>query len=107
MSIYKEFEKLVEKRKKINVDIDYETDPIIKEMVSLMTADISSTIIFLKDECSEEQFVWLSEIADEITSRTKSSEFIQALMDLCDKYPEATEKYNIRYFVKSAAEYLE
>ena len=41
MSIYKEFEKLVEKRKKINVDIDYETDPIIKEMVSLMTADIT------------------------------------------------------------------
>ena len=50
---------------------------------------------------------WLSEIADEITACTKSSEFIQALMDLCDKYPEATEKYNIRYFVKSAAEYLE
>ena len=46
MSIYKEFEKLVEKRKKINGDIDYEANPIIKEMVSLMTADISSTISF-------------------------------------------------------------
>ena len=61
----------------------------------------------MKDECSEEQFVWLSEIADEITSCTKSSEFIQALRELCDKYPEATEKYNIRYFVESAAEYLD
>ena len=71
-----------------------------------MTADINSTIAFLKDECSEEQFVWLSEIADEITESTNSSEFIQGLRDLCDKYPETAKKYNIRYFVESAAEYL-
>ena len=107
MSIYKEFEKLVEKRKNLNWDIDYEADPIIREMVSLMTADINSTIAFLKDDCSEEQFVWLSEIVDEITARTKSSEFIEELRKLCAKYPEAAEKYNIRYFVESAAEYLD
>ena len=107
MSIYEEFEKLVEKRKKNNGDIDYETDPVIKEMVSLMTADMSSTMGFLKNECSEEQFVWLSEIADEITEYTKSREFIQGLRDLCDKYPETAKKYNIHYFVESAAEYLE
>ena len=87
MSIYEEFEKLVEKRKKNNGDIDYETDPVIKEMVSLMTADMSSTMGFLKNECSEEQFVWLSEIADEITAYTKSSEFIQGMRELCNKYP--------------------
>ncbi len=107
MSIYKEFEKLIEKRKAIEEDIDYETNPIIKEMIHLMTADINSTIVFLKNECSEEQFVWLSEIADEITEYTKSREFIQGLRDLCDKYPETAKKYNIHYFVESAAEYLE
>ena len=107
MSIYKEFENLLDKRKAIDGDIDYETNPIIRDMIHLMTADINSTVTFLKDDCSEEQFVWLSEIADEITECTKSKDFIQGLRALCDKYPETAKKYNIRYFVESAAEYLE
>ena len=40
MSIYKEFEKLVEKRKTLCEKINYESDPIIKEMVSLMTSNV-------------------------------------------------------------------
>ena len=107
MNIFKEFEKLVEKRKMITGDVDYDNDPVIKEMIQLMTANIDSTIDFLKSECSEEQFIWLSEIADDITACTKSGGFVQGLRELCDKYPEAAEKYNIRYFVESAAEYLE
>ena len=30
------------------------------------------TITFLDKECSEEQFIWMSEIFDEIAERTKS-----------------------------------
>ena len=40
MSIYKEFEKLVEKRKILCEKINYESDHIIKEMVSLMTSNV-------------------------------------------------------------------
>lgn len=107
MNINKEFGKLVEKRKAFNGDIDYENDPTIKEMIHLMTKDMNSTLVFLKNECSEEQLIWLSEIADEITISTKSSEFITTLRDLCKKYPEVSAKYNIPYFVESAAEYLD
>jgi hypothetical protein len=107
MSICKEFEELVEKRKTLCGEINYESDPIIKEMVSLMTSNVSSTITFLRNNCSPEQFVWISEIADEITACKKSIEFIQELRNLCNKYPDVTAKYNIRYFVESAAEYLE
>ena len=89
MDISLKIKQLVEKRKMINGD------------------DMDSTVAFLRNECSEDQLIWISEIADEITAHTKSSEFIESLRDLCKKYPEVSEKYNVPYFVESAAEYLE
>lgn len=106
MDIRLKIKQLVEKRKMINGDVDYENDPTIKEMIQLITEDMDSTVAFLRNECSEEQLVWISEIADEITAQTKSSEFIVALRELCKKYPEVSEKYNVSFFVESAAEYL-
>ena len=107
MDISLKIKQLIEKRKMINGDVDYENDPTIKEMIRLMTEDMDSTVAFLRNECSEDQLIWISEIADEITAHTKSSEFIESLRDLCKKYPEVSEKYNVPYFVESAAEYLE
>ena len=107
MDINLKIKQMVEKRKMINGDVDYENDPTIKGMIQLMTVDMDSTVAFLRNECSEDQLVWISEIADEITAHTKSREFIEALRDLCKKYPVVSEKYNVPYFIESAAEYLE
>ena len=98
MDISLKIKQLVEKRKMINGDVDYENDPTIKEMIRLMTEDMDSTVAFLRNECSEDQLIWISEIADEITAHTKSSEFIESLRDLCKKYPEVSEKYIKEYF---------
>ena len=91
----------------INGDVDYDNEPILNEMIHIMTENMDTTIAFLKNECTEEQLVWLSEIADEITESTRNREFIEALRELCKKYPAVSEKYNIQYFFESAAEYLE
>ena len=107
MNIREEFEKLVEQRKMFMGDIDYNTNPIILEMVKLMTQDIPTTINFLKNDCTEEQFIWLSEIFDEIIAQTKSTELVETLLKICDKFPEADKQYNIHYFIESAAEYIE
>ena len=91
MSIFKKYEELISQRKKMEGDIDYERDPVILETIELMTKDVEETIAFLDKDCTEEQFIWLSEVFDEIAQRT----------------PEATEKYNINYFINSAAEYTD
>ena len=96
MSIFKKYEELISQRKKMEGDIDYERDPVILE-----------TIAFLDKDCTEEQFIWLSEVFDEIAQRTGSKALIDALMRVSKKYPEATEKYNINYFINSAAEYTD
>lgn len=107
MSISKEFSALILRRKCIEGDIDYENDQIIQDAILLMTKDIAATIDFLDNGCTEEQFVWFSEIFDEVAAKSKSSEFIAALRRAAERFPEAVEKYNIRYFIDSAAEYVE
>jgi len=107
MSISEEFSTLILRRKSIEGDVDYENDKIIKDIIQLMTRDISATIEFLDNDCTEEQFVWFSEIFDEVAEKSRSNEFIAAIRRVAERYPEAVEKYNILYFIESAAEYVE
>ena len=106
MSLYDEYDKLVQQRKRFEGDIEYDSNPLILETVKLMTADIQDTVDFLDHDCTEEQFIWLSEVFDEIAEKTKSPEFIEALHRAALRFPEATEKYNIQYFIDCASEYI-
>lgn len=107
MAVSNEFDTLIQKRRVMQGDIDYDNNPVIKDMISLMTRDVSQTVDFIENDCTEEQFIWLSEILDEIVEKTKSPEIIAALRHAAKKYPKATAEYNINYFIDSAAEYLE
>lgn len=106
MNISKKFSILIEKRKMLD-HIDYDNEPVILEMVKLFSENINDTIKFLKTECSAEQFVWLSEIFDEIVEATHSKEFIDTLYEVAKKYPKETEEYNIQYFIDTLKEFLE
>ena len=107
MSISEEFNALILRRKSIEGDVDYENDQIIQDAIQLMTRDITATIDFLDNDCTEEQFVWFSEIFDEVAEKSKSDEFIASLRRIAERYPEAVKKYNIDYFIDSAAEYID
>ena len=104
MNIDVELNDLIAKRKQMT-EVDYNGE-LIQAMIGLLSQDVNETILFLKKDCSEEQFIWISEIFDEIAEKTKSKELIHALYSLCEKYPKATEQYNIRFFIESASEYL-
>lgn len=106
MSLSNDFNILIQKRKAIEGDVDYDNNPVIKDMIDLMTKNVHQVVDFITNDCSEEQFIWLSEILDEIIEKTKSPEIIDALRRTSKKYPQATRKYNINYFIDSAADYL-
>ena len=63
---------------------------------------MNETIEFIENECTPEQFSWLSEIFDDITRTSKSKDFVEALRHTAEKYPETTKKYNIKYFIDCA-----
>ena len=107
MDFSHKFSELIEKRMTYECDIDYENNSVIKNMVQLLTQNIDRTILFLDEESSEEQMIWLSEIMDDAAEDAKSKDFIEACYRLAKHYPETAEKYNIMAFIDSAAEYVE
>lgn len=105
MSIGEKYRKLLTIRKEI-VEIDFDNDQVIKDMINLMTNNIEDTINYLKTDCSAEEFSWLSEIFREIVEICPSREFIDELYNLAKKYPEETKKYNVMSFIKEAEQFL-
>ena len=89
-------------REKTDDEWDYGIEQCHKKLVALMTEDIHKSIEFLDNDCTADQFSWLSEVFDEIAENTQSKEFIEALKRLADKYPEETKTYNIMSFIESA-----
>lgn len=78
-----------------------------KEEISILSEDIAGTIDFVKNECTADEFVWISEIFDEIAIETQSREFIDCLYMTAKKYPAETEKYNVLSFIESAQACIE
>ena len=60
-------------------------------MIKIFTSDMNETIKFIENECTAEQFSWLSEIFDDIARTSKSKAFVEALRHTAEKYPETTK----------------
>jgi len=63
-----------------------------KKAIKIFTSNASETIDFIRNECSDEEFYWLSEIFEELAEKMQSKELIQALRERLAKV--VPENYN-------------
>ena len=87
--------------------MDYDNDPTIKEMIKVLTNNIDETIDYIKNDCSAEEFIYISELYDDIVDITKSKAFIDCLYEVAKKYPKEVEEYNIMNFINWASKHLD
>ena len=85
---------------------DEELDRCRAEEVKLLTEDMPSTLEFLKNECTADEYSWISESLDEIADTPHGAEFIECYKSLLDKFPEEDEKYNISGVLKCAEDII-
>lgn len=76
------------------------------EEIEMLSEDVDATISFLQNECTAEEFSWISEIIDNLAERTRSRELLQAYKNLADKFPEKCRESNILESVKFAENVL-
>lgn len=101
MSIKEEFEKIIEQRimedKKCLPELpDYwETSPVIKAEIELFSRSLQETIAFLDNDCTGEQLAWLMEVADEVSEKLQSWDFIDALYHAAERNPQDAKKHNV------------
>ena len=105
---FERYRKLLKKRKSYDpsVDVDWDTDPVIAEMVDIMADDVDDTVKFLGG-CTGDEFSWLSEIFDEIVARTQSQKLVDALYEAARRFPEECEADGIMSFIDEARDRLQ
>ena len=73
-----------------------------KKEIEILSKDIDGTIEFLKNDCTSDEYSWISEIIDDLIEVTQSKELLQCYSDLMDKFPEECKTYNIKGSIECA-----
>lgn len=110
MNIKEKMKTIISERERISIETqdewDYGIEQCRKKEIEILSNDITDTISYLLNECSANEFSWISEVFDEVAEKTQSSEFINTLYKLVLKFPEETKKYNLISCVESAKSLL-
>ena len=95
--MYNEFHEILARSKRNDDDIKYDTRPFWNEEAALFTKDINKTIDFINNDCSDEEFYYMSEVFEEIAEITKSKEFLKAILKRMESItdPEYIRSINI------------
>lgn len=100
------FREVIQERNRIAVECNDEWSTGIEKCwmqeIEMLGEDVAATISFLLEECTAEEFSWISEIIDDLVEKTQSREIVQAYKSLMSKYPEECKKYNITGSIKLA-----
>jgi len=90
------FREVIKQREETDDEWDYGLEQCWKKEIEILSEDIPSTIEFLKNECTAEEYSWISEVIDDVVDKLPSKELVQCYTELMAKFPEECQKYNIK-----------
>ena len=100
------FREIITKISELDPNAYSEIEKCWRLEVDILSKDIPGTIDYLTNECSEDEYAWISEIIDDLIDTTQSSDLLECYKKLMDKYPDACSTYNIAYTVECAENML-
>lgn len=93
------FREIIKERIRISVESndewDYGIENCWKQEIEILTEDIPSSIHFLQNECTADEYSWISEVIEDIAEKTNNKDYILSYKSLMTKFPEECNKYNI------------
>ncbi|EPI46997.1 hypothetical protein [Gardnerella pickettii] len=81
------FKEVIKKRNETHDEYDYGVEMCDKEEIQILSEDIPSTIKYLQNQCTADEFFWISEIIDDLAAKTQSREIVECYKNLREKYP--------------------
>ena len=76
------FREVLKELNETEIEYDYGIEMCWKEEVEILSEDIPSTIEYLKNDCTAEEFFWISEIIDDLATETQSREIVECYKNL-------------------------
>lgn len=99
-----EIRDVLARRMALHPEDSFAVEKCWEEEISIMSRDVNQTIDFLENRCTGEEFVWLSEVFEEVQEQVQSESFRQCLLAVAEKYPNETKEYNILDFISTCEE---
>lgn len=96
-----EIKEILDRRKDLHPEDSLATEKCWEEEIRILCRDIDETIDFIENRCTAEEFIWLSEVFEDVQDQLKSESFHQSLLDAAKKFPDETREYNILEFISS------
>ncbi len=96
------FKELVKERDETHSEYTYGLNLVWEKLTDLICEDLDASIKYILNDCTSEEFIWLSEFFEAVIEKTLSQDYIDALRIVTKKYPEETKLYNINAFIDDA-----
>lgn len=97
-----QFREVIKKREKCHNEWSYGIEQCWQEEIRILAEDIPSTIEYLKHECTADEFSWISEIIEDLASKTQNRELVECYISLKDKFPDEYRICNIAESIECA-----
>ncbi|MBQ9456409.1 MAG: hypothetical protein IJU53_12150 [Thermoguttaceae bacterium] len=101
------FRELLAEREQIHSEWTAGLADYYKRMSSFIAENITDSIAFLGQTCTADEFVWLSEVFDDIARKSQSRAFIDCLYAVVKKFPEEDKKYNLTHHIEDAETWID
>lgn len=101
------FKEVIRRRKETHDEYDYGVEMCNKEEIQVLAEDIPSTIEYLKNDCTADEFVWISEIIDDLAEKTRNRELMECYKSLMGKFPEESKRYHVDFCIECAEDFLQ
>ena len=102
----KKLKNIINKRLNLSIYDEYAVSECWKEEVEILTSNIDETIVFFEKECTDEEFCWLSEVFDDIISKTHSVDLIRVWENRLSQMTDKTEKESVAIDIEFAKQNL-
>ena len=99
--IDKEIREVLARRMALHPEDSFAVEKCWEEEIRILCRDVAETIDFVENRCTGEEFVWLSEVFEEVQEQINSEELKRCLLATAKKYPDETKKYSILDFIVS------
>lgn len=71
--------KLLKERLALHPNDDIGIEENWTEQANLLSSDIGNTISFILNDITDDQFIWMSEVFEDVAERSQSHEFVEAI----------------------------
>lgn len=92
----------LQKRISTDDEWDYGVNQCWNEEIEILSRNINDTIAFFENECTADEFSWLSEVFEQVARKTQSHTFVDCLYRIAKKYPNECAKYHIDFVIQCA-----